>query len=248
MVKVKEDLTGRVFGRLTVICQDEDYISPSERHYPRWLCECSCQEHNIISVGGAELKDKKHGTKSCGCLVREVNHNIHKKYNSYDLDNQEYGIGYTDNGEEFWFDKEDYDLIKEYYWYYDNHGYVRAFDCNSKKQIRLHMLVMQPIPDGMVVDHKTHPVGNSHKKDNRKSNLEYKTFHDNVKNQGCRLTNNSGTTGVCWHKKSQKWMAYICVDYHQIHLGEFDNKDDAIKIRKEAEVKYFGSCRYDENN
>ena len=61
MVKVKEDLTGRVFGRLTVLCQDEDYVSPSGRHYPRWLCECSCQEHNIISVGGAELKDKKRG-------------------------------------------------------------------------------------------------------------------------------------------------------------------------------------------
>lgn len=28
MVKVKEDLTGRVFGRLTVIKQVDDYIEP----------------------------------------------------------------------------------------------------------------------------------------------------------------------------------------------------------------------------
>lgn len=133
MVKVKEDLTGKVFGRLTVFCQDEDYVSPNGRHYPRWLCECSCQEHNIVSVRGAELKSKKHGTKSCGCLVKEVNYSIHKKYNSYDLDNQEYGIGYTSDGDEFWFDKEDYDLIKDYHWYYDTSGYVRAFDCNKKK-------------------------------------------------------------------------------------------------------------------
>ena len=33
MVKVKEDLTGKVFGRLTVIKQDEDYIDKKNRHY-----------------------------------------------------------------------------------------------------------------------------------------------------------------------------------------------------------------------
>ncbi len=248
MVRVKDNLVGKEFGRLTVIGRDEDYISPNGRHYPRWICQCSCNEHNIVLVCGSELKKKKGGTKSCGCLVKEINYNMRKKYNNYDLDSREYGIGYTEEGEEFWFDKEDYDLIKEYHWYYDSHGYVRAFDCNKKKQIRLHMLIMQPIPESMVVDHKTHPVGDAHKTDNRKLNLEYKTFQDNVKNQGRRSTNNSGVTGVCWHKKSQKWVAYICVNYCQIHLGEFNNKDDAIQVRKNAEIKYFGKNRYDENN
>ena len=144
--------------------------------------------------------------------------------------------------------KEDYDLIKNYYWYYDDHGYVRAFDYKNKKQIRLHILIMSPTPDGMVIDHKTHPPGSSHKIDNRKSNLEYKTFQNNIKNQGRRSTNNSGTTGVCWHKKSNQWCAYICVNYKQIYLGQFNNKDEAIKARKEAEIKYFGENRYDANN
>lgn len=31
MVKVKEDLTGRIFGRLTVIKQAEDYVPPNGR-------------------------------------------------------------------------------------------------------------------------------------------------------------------------------------------------------------------------
>ena len=117
-----------------------------------------------------------------------------------------------------------------------------------KKQVRLHVLVMGPAPEGMEVDHKTHPGGNLHKKDNRKSNLEFKTRMDNMKNQALRSTNTSGITGVSWHKKCQQWSAQICVNYKQINLGLFNKKEDAIKARKEAEIKYFGDCRYDANN
>ena len=52
------------------------------------------------------------------------------------------------------------------------------------------------------------------------------------------LTNTSGVTGVNWLKKNQKWRAYITVGDKQIHLGSFENKEDAIKARKEAEIKY----------
>lgn len=33
-----------------------------------------------------------------------------------------------------------------------------------------------------------------------------------------------------------------------MYLGSFDNKDDAIQARKEAEIKYFGEYRYDVHN
>lgn len=253
MVKVKEDMTGWIMSehgvpnsRWTVIGRAEDHISPCGKKTPMWLYECSCPEHNRKIIAGVELRNGK--STSCGCRMKEIAFQTHKLYNNYDLDSKEYAIGYTKDGEEFWFDKEDYDLVKKYYWYYDDHGYVRAFDCDKKKQIRLHMLVMSPIPDNMVVDHKTHPVGNAHKIDNRKINLEYKTFHNNVKNQGRRSTNNSGITGVCWHKKHKQWCAYICVDYKQIYLGMFDDKEAAVKARKEAEIKYLGDNRYDANN
>lgn len=41
--------------------------------------------------------------------------------------------------------------------------------------------------------------------------------------------------GVCWSKANKKWKAYIKIDGKQKHLGYFDNKEDAIKARKEAE-------------
>ena len=44
-------------------------------------------------------------------------------------------------------------------------------------------------------------------------------------------------------------MIIVVIKLHkQIHLGTFKNKEDAIKARKEAEMKYFGEHRYDANN
>lgn len=65
MVKVKNDLTGRVFGMLTVLRQVEDYISPKGQHHPMWECQCSCEDHTIINVVGSSLINNQ--TKSCGC-------------------------------------------------------------------------------------------------------------------------------------------------------------------------------------
>ena len=66
MVKVKEDLTGKKFGKLTVLHQIEDYIKPSGKKVAQWLCECDCQEHNKVIVRGIYLKSGH--TQSCGCL------------------------------------------------------------------------------------------------------------------------------------------------------------------------------------
>jgi hypothetical protein len=60
-----EDLTGRVFGRLTVLRRGENNKSGN----PRWLCECSCSARTQILAPGSSLRA---GTsQSCGCLARE---------------------------------------------------------------------------------------------------------------------------------------------------------------------------------
>ena len=51
--------------------------------------------------------------------------------------------------------------------------------------------------------------------------------------------NTSGIRGVCWNKKNNRWSAYISFQSKRYALGEFKNKEDAIKARKEAEKKYF---------
>lgn len=59
----KIDLTGQVFGRLTVI--GEEY--PRKTKNLRWLCQCECG--NYKAVRGYDLKSGK--TQSCGCLRNE---------------------------------------------------------------------------------------------------------------------------------------------------------------------------------
>jgi hypothetical protein len=249
MIKTKENLVGQTFERLTVIKQTEDYIDKNGKHYARWLCKCSCGNPNLISVVGKDLKNGH--TKSCGCIKLERTSQMGKsrnKFNPVDLDSAEYGIGYTFKNEEFWFDKEDYDLIKNYCWYYDQKGYVVARGKDGKNAIFLHVLVMSPIPDGMVVDHKRHPPRNEKKIDNRKSNLEIKTASQNNINCSLYSNNTSGIKGVSWNKRQQKWVANIQVNKKRISLGYFADKSDAIIARKQAEEKYFGKYSYDANN
>ena len=233
-------------SRLTVIQQTDDYVDPNGNHRSQWLCECSCKDHNIIIVASRHLTSG--AIKSCGCLKRESAIKTHTKQNLIDIDSADYGIGYTNKGEPFWFDKEDEKIVRQYCWHYNNHGYLVSRDRNTGKIVQLHRLLMEPVSDEMEVDHKKHPPRNENKYDNRKSNLEIKTCSQNSMNVSLRTNNTSGVTGVSWNKKYNQWESYIMIDYKRIYLGRFVDKEDAIRARKDAELKYFGEYRYDANN
>ena len=68
MVKVKKDLTGMSFGRLTVIEQTDDYIKPDGEHVAMWKCKCECS--NIKTIKGDSLKSGM--SRSCGCMQKEA--------------------------------------------------------------------------------------------------------------------------------------------------------------------------------
>ena len=235
MVKVKDDLTGRIFGRLLVLKQADDYVHPNGSRRARWLCECSCEERNKIVVAGDRLK-KKNGTRSCGCLQKEsliLVHESKKKTNEYDLSG-EYGIGWTSNtNQEFYFDLEDYDKIKDYCWFelIDRAGYhsLYSYDPNTKCNIKMHWILV-----GKNYDH-----ANRLPLDNRKANLRIATFEENTQNRNKRSDNTSGIIGVSWDDKKQKWIARISVHKKRICLGTFANKIDAITARLEAESQYY---------
>ena len=241
MVNVKKDLTGMVFGRLTVMYQTEDYVTPKGVHYARWHCMCSCSEHNEIDVLGSNLTKKDRGTKSCGCLSVErtidMNHNLFKRYNEYDLSG-EYGIGYCSNtGSQFYFDLEDYDKIKDYCWSESTSGeyhYITAreflSDNYTNQNVRMHQILGYNYPDHI----------NRNPLDNRKCNLRQATVAQNNMNKTIAKNNTSGIIGVNWDKKLEKWKVSITCDRKRIHIGYFVNKDDAIRARLNAEINYFG--------
>jgi hypothetical protein len=74
------DLTGQRFGRLLVLYQANDHITPSGRHRVTWHCLCDCG--NEIDVISASLRSGV--TQSCGCLCRDQNSKLDESLREYD--------------------------------------------------------------------------------------------------------------------------------------------------------------------
>ena len=231
MGKCKYGKIGEKYGRLTIIGEAEPYIYPNGGKTRRVLCSCDCGSEPVEVL----LKDLRGGkTISCGCYKKECGI-VAKKYNTYDLTG-EYGKGYTFKGEEFYFDLADYDLIKKYCWCIDNGGYVVAKESLTNKTVKLHRLVMGCVGDSAtIIDHV-----DRNKNNNRKSNLRMCTQTENTRNKSIFKNNKSGVTGVFFRKQINKWVAQIQVSGRHIYLGAYEDKEEAIKSRIEAEIKYFG--------
>lgn len=223
------DLTGQRFGRLTVL---ERSINKGKQKRTTWKCQCDCG--NIITVFGYNLKNNH--TKSCGCLSVENGRNK-RKSNDYDLTG-DYGIGYTFNKDSngnnyFLFDLDDFVKIKDYCWRFSKQDYLVAYGGEKSTIVYLHSIIIGK-KDGFVIDHINH-----NKFDNRKNNLRVCTHSQNMQNRTPK--NVYGINGISYCKSRKKYEVYIA----KIHLGYYDNLEDAIAARKEAEEKYFGEYSYD---
>lgn len=248
MIKVI-DITGNRYGRLVVI---EKTGKKSGGKY-LWKCLCDCQrdlpeeqrKYTFTTKTNLDrgASDKRGGTSSCGCLKIENNINVgynNKKYNKYDLSG-EYGIGYTSKGEEFYFDLEDYKLIRNYCWHVHTDGYIRTcYDMkisDGKRKnlyIMLHQLLSQKYGYGEEPDHI-----NGKPYDNRKQNLRSSIHEQNMKNCKMYKNNTSGHKGVYFSKREGKWKATININKRQTHLGTFSNYEDAVLCREKAERNYY---------
>lgn len=94
-------------------------------------------------------------------------------------------------------------------------------------------LVNGPIPPGMTIDHIDHNPLN-----NRISNLRLANQTEQKRNMPISKRNSSGVVGVCWNKKAKKWLAKIGVNGKIIELGASKKIEDAIEMRKKAEIDY----------
>lgn len=236
----KKNLLGQKFNRWTVI----DYAPPRRtsggNSIVMWHCRCDCGNESDVSYSSLRRGD----SKSCGCLNQEkIHESKHKITCIYDLTG-EYGIGYTSKGDEFWFDKEDYDIIKDYSWF-KHHKYFTASVPMTNKKIFLHRLIMG-LADSeydykIDVDH----IVTENKFDNRKSNLRIVTKSQNNINKIIQRNNTSGCSGVTYHTRDNVWEVTINIDGKRKYIGRFNNKQDAIDKRKWAEDYYYGEYSYD---
>lgn len=238
MTELEKSRIGQTFNRLKIIGLDDERNKLERERLKRgeiskcgkyYKCECTCKNMKTATYSSLKLGD----VKSCGCL----RYKSHKEYNTYDLTG-DYGIGWTAKGQEFIFDLEDYNRIKEYTWYYAN-GYIKA---NKKEKvnglktyINLHKFITKT-GGNEIIDHK-----NRIKTDCRKPNLRISNYLKNGLNKTISKRNKSGYTGVLYNKKWKVWISAITYNgkYHKLYRGI--DLQEAIRCRLQGELDYFGA-------
>ena len=138
-------------------------------------------------------------------------------------------------------DLEDVDKCKNYTWSIQmvrsgkDKSYIEFYATNGQIGM-LHRYLMNAPKDTMV----DHINGDTY--DNRRYNLRVCRQEDNHKNRKKQSNNKSGHRGVMWYpyRNLNKWMSYICIDKKRTTLGYFTDFQEAVNVRLDAELKYFG--------
>jgi hypothetical protein len=110
---------------------------------------------------------------------------------------------------------------------------------NKKKTFKLHRLLaitfLENPENKPWVDH----IDNN-KLNNSLSNLRWASKAENNWNSKISKVNKSGVKGVSWCKHTKKWKVGIHKYAQNIHLGYFDNLEEAKQVRMKEANKLFG--------
>lgn len=115
--------------------------------------------------------------------------------------------------------------------WWEHSGYAKTHIMG--KEVPFHSIVKK-CPEGYVIDHI-----NRNRFDNRSENLRVTTKYVNSINKSASPLSSTGIKGV--YKDKYGYKVDISVKKKRIYLGTFKNIDDAIKARKNAELKYHNS-------
>ena len=240
--KHADDLTGKRFGRLTVIEVDmekrEDTFKNKKLGSLYWKCKCDCG--NEISVKGSHLKNGS--TISCGCYQKELAKTVIPKSNwktNKIIESDECILIKSSNTEDYFIiDSEDYDKVKNYCWC-NSHGYaVSTIRGEKNKFVGMHRIIMNcgENENLLVVDHINHNT-----LDNRKSNLRIAT---DMQNNWNSIRNHN--SGIQYNSILEKWNVTIKYNLQDINLGLFDSYNEALDIRDKAEKVFFEEFQYND--
>jgi len=216
-VKVRKDLTGLKFGKLTVIKQAEDYILPKGKHLANWFCICECgKEKNVL---GNHLKTGK--VNSCGCWQRIIAAKNAKKYNTkHGLSEHPLYLVWEQ------IKKRCYNKKGKNFEYYGKRGIKIYEKWKNDFKIFYVWCIENGWKKGLEID-RINNDGNY-----EPENCRFVTRRKNCLNRRLlRNTNTSGYEGINWKKKDKRWHARICIKGKRIYIGSFKNIEDAVKAR-----------------
>lgn len=222
----RKSLVDKKIGRLKVIKE-----IGRKHNYKNYLCLCDCGKETEATSQALNSKKKL----SCGCLHSEVSskqaRKNFKKYNDFIFKENIVEILIKDK--KVTIDAENFEKIKKHRWYINKDGYACSHINN--KVVYLHIFLFDKKDDNKVIDHR-----NRNKLDNTKKNLKEVEENINLYNKNISKKNKSGYTGVRFIEQRGKYESYISYKKKRIFLGYFLKIEEAIKVRKEAEMKYYG--------
>lgn len=209
-MKVRLELVGQRFGRLMVISE-----SRQNKHGGwYWNCNCDCGNATVVSVG--HLRNGH--TKSCGCLNQE---RITK-----------HGMCHTPEYK-VWQAMMQRCRNPKYktYAYYGGRG-IRVCKHWFKFENFYKDMGKRPTKN-LTLERINNEKGYS------LDNCVWANWVSQSRNKRLGKRNTSGYMGVFWDNGRKKWAARIMANYKDIYLGCFANFLDAVKARRNGEIKYW---------
>lgn len=130
-------------------------------------------------------------------------------------------------------DDDDYEWLSQRKWC-SSKGYAVRYDGQRRKMLPMHREILNA-PDGMDVDHI-----NGDRLDNRRANLRVCPHRQNIRNQKPRVGGTSRYKGVYWCSTYRKWRVQIMSDKKRIHVGAFDDEEQAARAYDVAALEHHG--------
>ena len=114
--------------------------------------------------------------------------------------------------------------------------------CSNSKEVSSHNLLRSGVKSCGCLGSEIHSKSiNKAIKEHLGKNIVEGTNIQVISSNKIIASNTSGFTGVKWSKRRNKWLADIQFKGRIYYLGQYDNKEDAIKVRKEAKNQYHKS-------
>lgn len=215
-------LPGQRFHNLTVVKEDEPYVSPRGNKCRRFLVRCDCGQVKAVILQC--LKQGK--SKSCGCLFASPRPTTEPA----PVDGSRW-LPLT-KGKWTLVDEDVFQTLQGRRLWIGTSGYAMMTKPHSRSLQRVHRFIVGLGDDlSTLVDHI-----NGDKLDNRRANLRFASAKENLRNR--RPTGQRQYKGVTF--QAGKWVAQIVADRQHLYLGRHATIIEAARAYNEAAKRLFG--------